>query len=205
MTADAVEQARAVPVIVDALRSIDDTPMTRCLYYTIAAAEPEQAGLTMPNGIGVPFLLLGAGGVLYRPSEARERFESAEDIEAVYRLVEEHETLSVELEYLWFPARPLARVAPKGQPARGLVFRLRSDLFALAWRYRHGATDLTALLAGAEEAAGVEGAIAYSEAETLALGEFNRRQILDSRDNYVRQETLALAYDDARQDDRRER
>jgi len=180
-----------VPVILDGLVREGPIGLARCTYFSIAAEEPLPGwGLRFADGGVIPFLLLGLQGILIQPANGEPEFTSPYLLDELIRLIERHQGLSVELEYLWLPdvlverawaASPAGRDPSVRRPPRGGVFRVGSTLFATAFQVARDGTDFSRLGFAAEERVGdAEGSVLrYSPVETDAVRRWSLLQALE--------------------------
>jgi hypothetical protein len=180
----------SVPVSVDAVRQIGDIRMARVTYFVVSSESPlptwDLRGL---GGPGASLQALGLVGVICAPTPPGTRFESPEQIDALYNLLEETRGLSVEIEDLWLPTQWFPE---ERDPHPLAVYRVGLSLFQHAYRFRQDEISERELQEGAEW----KGVISYSPKETLALQGWAKTQLERAREVYPKDEGLALEYTD---------
>ena len=76
------ERSVSIPVSVDAIRDLDETPMARATYLIVTSEAPTAGWVVgLRREVGLPLRVLGQVGVIYRPSRWSTRFRSASQIE----------------------------------------------------------------------------------------------------------------------------
>lgn len=167
-----IDEARDVPVFVDAVREDrehPERPLARCNFFTLTAAEIDRSAHLGMDWWDVPFQLMGLVGVITQPVGA-ERFTAAEQIEDLYIRIEKEGRFEIELAELWLPAAPLAR----GEPIRpGDVYRLEQSLFYRALAFRSGRLGWDRF---AELEADIRRGISFSPEETHAFAAWRELQ-----------------------------
>jgi len=171
-----------VPVIVDDVKDLNQFQMTRCIYFTIQTQEPTDGWVLGLRRQQVPVALLGLSGVIYRPQPELKRFESAQQIDALFDAVEVHGNLLVETASLWLPNFLVDLV--RQTPMRGDVYRISFDLFRLAASFGQGRISAADFYMRSEPLAQT---LTYSEGETAAFADWALGQIQAAGRNYQRQ------------------
>ncbi len=190
-----------VPVILDGVVREGPIGLARCTYFSTAAEEPLPGWeLRFPEGSVIPFLMLGLQGIIIQPANREPEFTSPYLLDELIRLIEQHEGLSVELEYLRLPdvlverawaASTDGRETRVRRPPPGGLFRVGSTLFATAFHVAREGTDFSQLGFAAEERVGeAEGSVLrYSPVETDAVRRWSLLQALENA-NFNRSEEL---------------
>ena len=180
-----------VPLIVDALRSIEEVPMARCFYFVVEAEDTgEVRALELTSTAAPPLLMVGASAVVHRGTVGQETFSRARDIEELFRSVEEHPDLSIHDSDLYLPAQLLSS-GTEVPPSRGDVYRAGVELFRAARRYTAQGLTLEAFLGLADDLAG---SVRVSPEETDAFRLWNEEQIRDAIRIYPKSEALELGW-----------
>jgi hypothetical protein len=175
-----------VPVVVDDRKDAGEFRMTRAAYFYIEALEPSADIPVDPSGLGMSVLPLEFSGVLHKPLGAAERFETPEQIEALFRAVERHETLYVDSDNLWVPNGLFDR-----PPERGAVYRIPFAVFA---RLYTPCRDDASVDAGAPGPVGESGAAAFSAVETRAYEQWAAGIVAGAKAAYPMNRDLALQW-----------
>lgn len=178
----------SVPVIVDAIRVIEPTPMARATYFVVTSEVPEPSWVVRGGAASGAFLeVLGLTGVICRPGPPAHLFSEPQQISDLFESIESNRGLSVESEDLWLPA---AWFPGAGEPRRGEVYRVDLGLFQLAYRFRAEEVSPRELL----DIDLPKGAISFSSSETAAFQAWAEEQIDRSRALYPKDPGLELSY-----------
>jgi hypothetical protein len=182
-----------VPVSVDAIRTIDNTPMARVTYFIVTSVVPEPGWLIRAGMVaGTSLQVLGLMGVICRPGSPGLLFAEPHQIAELFELIEANPGLSVESEDLWIPT---SWFPGPDDPEPGEVYRVDLPLFQATYRFRAEALSQNEFL----ETAPWEGTISFSPSETAAFQAWAKAQIEESRTLYPKDPQLELGYteDDA--------
>lgn len=185
-----------VPVLIDAVRWLDDFDMGRCLFYTLEVSAAVDDWAAWLRARQVPFLLLGIWPVLLRPDLETPRFTSAKQIDQLFDEIEAHEGLLVETAHTWLPIMlfevdsqwDLALEAEGSSARRGAVWRVSLELFQTALRFERG---LLSSAGFAEQCRTLADSgfppLVYSPQETEVFRSWSTAQIEAARKNYEQQ------------------
>ena len=183
------ERSVSIPVSVDAIRDVDETPMARATYLIVTSEAPTAGWVVgLRREVGLPLRVLGQVGVIYRPSRWSTRFRSASQIERLFDLVEANRALSIETEDLWIPTRWMVN---GHEPKRGDVYRVDLALFQRAFRFRDEQLSQKSFLETSPE-----GQVSFSPEETEVFRDWARRQIEIARTSYPKNSDRALTWTD---------
>lgn len=127
------EKTITIPIIVDVERNIDEYQMIRCSYYTIQADEPITNLQLNIGDIDSPIFLLNLEAILIGAPNKTNRFETVQDIAAMYAYVEQYDELFVDINDLWVPVEWFGQVNVK----QGMIFRIPADRFIRCWKLRN--------------------------------------------------------------------
>lgn len=163
--------------------------MTRCNYLTIDCEEAEPDWWLHLGGTGpLSFLLLNLSGIVQQPLDGG-RFHSQEQINDLFRQVEEKAGLLIDVDDVWLPNQLFPAYAEKS--GVGEVYRVQNEVFATALRYREGRLGLEKFQASLERA---EGAVTYSEEETVQFQLWFQRLVEAARDTYPKNKDRELRW-----------
>lgn len=181
----------SVPVFVDAVRDIGDQRMARVTYFVVSSEAPLPTWDLSGTLESPSVRALGMMGVICAPASPSTRFESPEQMDAVYDLLEDTPGLSVQIEDLWLPTDWFPE---PGDPPLYAVYRVSLPLFQRGYRFRTGEISQAEL-----QNFEWKGAISYSPEETEALRTWAKMQVNHARAAYPKSHDLELAYteDDA--------
>jgi hypothetical protein len=177
-----------VPVVVDAVRTFAYFPMVRCNYLSIECDSPK-IGWTI--GIGsseLPFLMVGLTGIVTKPFVA-DIFNTVDSIEDLFRRIEDDAGLLVDIDDLWLPMILFRNINIR--PEVGQVYRLNSDMFAIALDFREGHIDAQYFLERCEQSGR---SLSLSEEEMAAFGQWREEQIRSAFDQYPKNRNLELEW-----------
>jgi hypothetical protein len=184
----ALNDARiSIPLMVDAVHDTGRFQMTRMTYFSIAGDRPSAEWILEFRDRRIPFLMINLSGIICRPDFEHYRFDSAEQIDALFDLIEadDRRGLLVDLNDVWLPNSILT-----GRCWRADVYRIDQRLFAEAWHYRHGRTSLEQLEAVGKKS---KGRIHFSEKETEAFRAWSELQISQARKSYPKSKQFQLS------------
>lgn len=185
-----------VPIVLDAVRWLDDFDMARCLFYTIEVSAAIDDWAAWLRAHQVPFLLLGIWPVLLRPGLETPRFTAAEQIDQLFDGIEAHEGLLVETAHTWVPIRlfeadshwDLAQQAKGSSARRGAVWRVSLELFQAALRFELGLLSSASFAEQCRALANLgDPPLVYSPQETEVFRAWSAAQIDAARQNYEEQ------------------
>lgn len=183
------ERSVSIPVSVDAIRDVNETPMARATYMIVTSEAPTPGWVVgLRREVGLPLRVLGQVGVIYRPSRWSTRFRSASQIERLFDLVEANRALSIETEDLWIPTRWMMH---GHEPKRGDVYRVDLALFQRAFRFRDEQLSQRSFLETS-----LKEQVSFSPDETEVFGDWARRQIELARTSYPKNSERALTWTD---------
>ncbi|UCF79560.1 MAG: hypothetical protein JSW03_04770 [Candidatus Eiseniibacteriota bacterium] len=179
-------KAKTIPVMVDDRKDVGDFKMTRVTYFYVESTEPSPDIPIDDRTLGIPMLPLEFSGVLHRPSNKKELFETPDQIEGLFRTVEAHESLYVDSDNIWIPNELFDKT-----PERGDIYRVPFDLFAMLYPLCRNDASLDAGLSGISEAGIV---VSFSEIETTAFARWSEGVVENLRAAYPKSENLKLEW-----------
>ena len=179
-------EAKSIPVMVDDRKDLGEFMMTRVAYYYVEAIEPSPDIPIDFRNLGIPVLTLEFSGVIHRPSELKEYFETPDQVEEVFRTVERHPSLYVDSDNLWIPNKLFDK-----PPERGDIFRVPFDLFTKLYLLcRNDAT----LGPGISRLNDKHNRITFSKIETIAFGKWTDGIVENVKAAYPKNESLKLKW-----------
>jgi hypothetical protein len=145
--------------------------MIRGVVFTIESDgghERWQLGIAQTGQVedagSLPILLLGLSAIVVSSFRKDGQFNSPDDIENFFKMVEAHQELEIETADVWLP-KALLR-GRDGGVKRGDVFRVSPQLFGIAWRLRGGDLNAKVLL---ELTQSINQGVSFSGEETAAF------------------------------------
>ena len=179
-------EAKSIPVMVDDRKDVGEFLMTRVAYFYVEAIEPSPDIPIDHRSLGIPVLPLEFSGVLHKPTDMGEHFETPEQIEELFRTVERHEWLYVDSDNIWIPNRLFNK-----KPERGDIYRVPfGSFFKLYSLCRDDAT----LDAGISRFKGKRNLIVFSEIETIAFAKWTNQIVQNVIAAYPKNEHLKLKW-----------
>lgn len=173
----------SIPVMIDDVkRDLESFEMTRTRFLLIESTEPEVGLTAAASEVRLPAFLLSLSGVVYRPSESSDTFNSAKQIEELHETVEASELLEMESDELWLPTSPIDEV--RSEPKFGDVFRVALPLFRLSMSFGRDGVTLASFL---EQANSMRQQVTYSDVETSAFRDWYQQQVEEAEVNYEKQ------------------
>ncbi len=168
-----------VPLVVDAIRSIEDHEMVRCAYYAIASDAPVLEANVQVDGTNRPFLFMQLEAIFLNPPDTQDQFDSIEAVDAMYEYAARYDGLFVDINDIWVPLTWFGYEDIR--PSR--LFRIAIDDFIHCWKFRNDQITIDVFLA--ESYSKRDGpSLYYSEEETAAFKAWTERQIALSREIY---------------------
>ncbi len=179
---------RTVPVMVDDSKDLSEFQMTRVTYFYVESLEPSDRILFDAGRLEFPVISLEFTGIVYKPLDLSEFFDTPELIEDYFQGVEKSESLYVDSDNLWIPNRLFP-----SKPHRGEVYRMRSRLFIRIYSLcrddaflDHRAVNLSASA----------GDILFSEDETRAFKRWTDGIVKGAVDAYPKNEKLMARWEE---------
>jgi hypothetical protein len=154
-----------VPVVVDAIRVHKTFPMARCNYFSVECDSPTSGLAISVGGEELPLLILGLVGIITHPLSAYQ-FSSIDLIEDLFKRVEDETGLLIDVDDVWLPLFLFDTIGI--EPEIGQVYRLKKDLFVLAFSFREGNLNIESFI---NECRRFEQPILFS------VPEINRREV----------------------------
>ncbi len=179
-------KAKTIPVMVDDRKDLGDFKMTRVAYFYVESTEPSPDIPIDDRSLGIPMLALEFSGVLHRPSNAKEYFETPDQVEELFRNVEKHELLYVDSDNIWIPNALFDKT-----PERGDVYRVPFDLFSKLYPL---CRDDASLDAGISRFGEEHGLATFSEVETAAFAKWSEGIVENVKAAYPKKESLKLKW-----------
>ena len=181
--------AISVPVVVDAVKTLEAFPFSRCVYYTMECEEPSADWMLGIEGVEVPYLLVELSGVIHAPSAEQAEFDSGESIEAAFARIDADPRLSVGSADLWLPNEVLYEPSKGAERRRGRVYRVGQGLFLQALQFRRGALSQEEFL---EVCRTSRDQVRFSAVETRAFREWVEGEVRQAKEAYPKAPELAL-------------
>jgi hypothetical protein len=177
-----------IPVVIDAVRVHKEFSMVRCNYFSVECDSPTSGLAISVGGEQLPLLILGLVGIITRPLGA-ERFSSVDLIEDLFKRIEDQDGLLIDVDDLWLPLLLFDSI--NMTPDIGHVYRLKSDLFALAFSFREGNMDVDTFIAGCKR---LPQSVLFSEDEMSAFSAWRKLQIETAKELYPKNGEIRLRY-----------
>lgn len=185
----------SVPIWIDDIKSFSDFKMTRFSYFVAEADKPIDDWMLVLGKTGIPVIIYGLTVAICQPSTSKGRFESVDDLEGLFDLIEDKSALSIETPDLWLPNELLES---KRSPKRGDVYRIGQRLFTTALRFRTGRTTEKEFR---EECTEARDKPKYSAKETRVFAKWNTMQIDLAKARYAAKKDQG-SYMQYREDDK---
>jgi len=179
-------EVKSIPVMVDDRKDIGEFMMTRAAYYYVEAIEPSPDIPIDHHSLGIPVMPLEFSGVLHKPSETEEYFETPEQIEELFRSVEGHKSLYVDSDNIWIPNQLFDKT-----PERGDIYRVPFGFFTKLYSL---CRDDTSLSAGLSRFNDKHNLIKFSEIETIAFAKWADGIVENAKAAYPKNDHLKLAW-----------
>jgi hypothetical protein len=179
-------EEQSVPVMVDDRKDIGEFLMTRVAYFYVEAVEPSPDIPVDHRNLDISVLPLEFSGVLHKPIDMKEYFETPAQIEELFRTVERHSTLYVDSDNIWIPNKLFDK-----KPERGDVYRVPADVFIKLYAL---CRDDATLGAGISRFRGKHNLIQFSEIETIAFAKWINGILEDVKASYPKNDRLKLAW-----------
>jgi hypothetical protein len=160
--------------------------MTRLTYFSIECDEPSPNWVLSLQGTHIPFHLLGLSGIILSPAVGKARFDSLEEIEQTFSIIEKNSSLYVDVNDLWLP-NFLLYFAKK----RGYVYRVTRKLFLLAVHFRENRISKEDFSRSCVE---MKRMIRCSLLESKAFREWSKFQVDEAKGLYPKSERHALKW-----------
>jgi hypothetical protein len=177
---------RWIPIIIDDVKNFENFQMTRCIYFSIESDFPTSQWVSEYDGKRLPLYLLELSGIIYKPLGRNYYFKSVDLINEVFQTIEASDYLYVDTNDIWIPNKLFS------QPKRGLVYRVREDLFLKAYKYRVG--QMTSEEFWEAFYSEPHKFLSFSKEETIAFQKWADLQINEARELYHKRQDLALKF-----------
>jgi len=179
-------EAKSIPVMVDDRKDVGEFMMTRVAYFYVEAIEPSPDIPIDHRNLGIPVLPLEFSGVLYKPADMEEHFETPDQIEELFRIVERHESLYVDSDNIWIPNKIFNKT-----PERGDIYRVPFSFFIKLYSL---CRDNATLDAGISRFKDKHNLIIFSEIETIAFAKWTNGIVENVKAAYPKNERLKLEW-----------
>ncbi len=179
-------EAKSIPVMVDDRKDVGEFMMTRVAYFYVEAIEPSPDIPIDYRNLGIPVLPLEFSGVLYKPADMEEHFETPDQVEELFRTVERHELFYVDSDNIWIPNKLFNKT-----PERGDIYRVPFGFFIKLYSLcRNDAT----LDAGISRFNDKHNLIIFSEIETIAFAKWTNGIVENVKAAYPKNKRLKLKW-----------
>lgn len=189
---------QTIPIIIDDIKKHPTFQMTRCTYFSIEADEPSPGVILTLRDRQIPFYLLGLSGIISEPlTNMNIRlpfFNSPTLIDELFDLVEENPSLYIDVNDIWLP-NFLFNI---DLHQRGYVYRIGNKLFNHVYQFRLNKISEEYLFEVCEE---LKTSITFSEIETKAFTEWNKKVISFAKENFPKNPDLQLKWKEKRADE----
>jgi hypothetical protein len=179
-------EAQSIPVMVDDRKDIGEFMMTRVAYFYVEAVEPSPDIPIDHRSLDIPVLPLEFSGVIHRPIDEKERFETPEQIEELFRTVERHTALYVDSDNIWIPNKLFDK-----KPERGDIYRVPFGSFVKLYALCRDDATLNAGIARFQDKHNL---ILFSKIETIAFAKWISGIVQDVKTAYPKNDLLKLKW-----------
>lgn len=169
--------AISIPIFIDDIKDYPDFNFSRCTYFSIECDNPfPDQHITIKDKI-VPIHSISSSGIIYKPMGKRDKFDSVDQIEELFDLVESDEDFYIDINDLWIP-NDFFRT---GVHERGSVYRISFKMFILALSVRESSVPFDDLVNQCK--ADPDGAL-FESIETTAFKFWAQKQISEAQSYY---------------------
>lgn len=183
----------SVPITVDDVKRRNNFNSARCTYFTVESEAPSPDWVLGFAGQGIPLIVTGLSGIIWRPSLDELLFRTSEQIESLFDLIEQDQRLYVGTADVWIPNAVLEHVSrgEHAEPERGLTFRVGYRFFIAAMNFR-----LDRLAQGEFEhlAGELRDTATFDLEENAAFSRWRQDQVELARRAYPKNGDLALTW-----------
>lgn len=177
-----------IPVLLDDFKDFENLKMSRFTYFTIECDEPSLGWELELKEARIPICLIGLSAIAWRPIDERfHEFKNLQLIDDLFNTIEEDGNLFIESEEIWFPNYMFSKFSKN----RGDVFRVKLDLFNLAFRYQSGKIEMKEYISKADRF--ING-IRLSEEETAAFRNWSNEQVSVAKEIYPKNKELEIKW-----------
>lgn len=177
-------EEKSIPVMVDDRKDIGEFMMTRVAYFYIEAIEAPPDIPIDYSDLAIPFFPLEFSGVLHKPNDKKEYFETPELIEELYQAVERYESLYIDTDNIWIPNKLFNKL-----PERGEIYRIPFDLYIKLYSL---CRDDASLDAGISRFSDMDSLIIFSDVETIAFAKWTKGIVENVKTTYPKSKLLKL-------------
>lgn len=161
----------SVPMWIDDVKKFPKFRMTRLSYFVAEVDENVENWNLLLKQTKIQVLIYGLTVAVCQPAGKNQKFTSVDDLDNLFRRLEEESSFTLETPDLWLPNE----IFPKQpQPERGEVYRVGQKLFGAALRFRSGRTTNSEFIATCRE---LKEKPVNSPVETKALQAWSQHQI----------------------------
>ncbi|HCO95706.1 MAG TPA: hypothetical protein DIU00_17460 [Phycisphaerales bacterium] len=171
----------SIPMWIDDIKKAGSFKMTRLSYFVAEADEPTDDCAIMLGKANIPVIICGFSVAICQPSGAKQRFESATELDKLFDYIEDECDLSIETPDIWLPN---GLFKSKHTPKRGDVYRIKQKLFTTALAFRTGRSnqqDFEEWCAKSSEK------VTYSDKETTVFAEWSTMQTERAKEKYEKE------------------
>lgn len=179
-------EAKSIPVMVDDRKDVGEFMMTRVAYFYVEAIEPSPDIPIDHSNLGIPVLPLEFSGVLHKPTDMKELFETPDQVEELFLTVEGHESLYVDSDNIWIPNKLFNKT-----PERSDIYRVPFDLFIKLYLI---CRDDATLDAGISRFNDKNTPIIFSEIETIAFAKWTKGIVQNTKAAFPKNKDLKLEW-----------
>ncbi len=173
--------AITVPITVDSVKETDSYRMTRCTYFSIECSEPAPGWSLRTSDIDVQFFMIGLSGVITAPPGGDQFFDTPDQLDHLFNVIEQNKALYVETNDIWLPNDLFLKSGMK--PHRGQVYRIGGTLFRAAYLLKEDIRSDDEFMLRIKDM-NIPEFVKYSENETEALMVWNKKLIDINREYY---------------------
>jgi len=166
---------------IDNIKKAGSFKMTRLSYFVAEADEPTDDCTIMLGEANIPVIICGLSVAICQPSNTKQRFESATELDKLFDYIEDKLNLSIETPDIWLPN---GLFKSKHSPKRGDVYRIKQSLFTTALAFRTGRStqqDFEKWCVRALEK------VTYSDIETKVFAEWSTMQTEQAKATYEKE------------------
>jgi hypothetical protein len=178
-------RSNTIPVIVDNTVNLPDYNMVRFVYFSIDAADNPKSYKMKVSNHAIPFLLIEFQGIIHSPLKGT-RFGTPDAIGKLFDVIEKTGDFFVDTNDIWIPTAMFS-----AKPIRGDVYRVSSELFGLALKFRNDKIESENFIAHTERN---KDEIFLSGNESKSFNAWSQSLVQDAREIYPKNSEMRLSY-----------